>query len=142
MYSLAGKRVWVAGHRGMVGAAVVRRLIAEDCEVVLAGREVVDLTDQHAVYTWMNSQQLDCIVVAAAKVGGIHANNSAPVDFLQDNMLIQNNILKSAHECDVQRLLFLGSSCIYPKFAEQPIQEDSLLTGRLSPRTSGMQLPK
>ena len=133
MYSLSGTRIWVAGHRGMVGAAVVRRLVAEDCEVITAGREVVDLTNQHAVQTWMGSQQLDCIVVAAAKVGGIHANNSAPVDFLQDNMLIQNNILKSAHECDVQRLLFLGSSCIYPKFAEQPIQEDSLLTGPLEP---------
>ncbi len=133
MYSLAGTRIWVAGHRGMVGAAVVRRLVAEDCEVITAGREVVDLTNQQAVHTWMGSQQLDCIVVAAAKVGGIHANNSAPVDFLQDNMLIQNNILKSAHECDVQRLLFLGSSCIYPKFAEQPIQEDSLLTGPLEP---------
>jgi GDP-L-fucose synthase len=117
----------------MVGAAVVRRLVAEDCEVIVAGREVVDLTDQYAVYTWMSSQQLDCIVVAAAKVGGIHANNSAPVDFLQDNMLIQNNILKAAHECDVERLLFLGSSCIYPKFAEQPIREDSLLTGALEP---------
>ena len=133
MYSLAGKRVWVAGHRGMVGAAVLRRLASEDCEVIAAGREVVDLTDQHAVHTWMGSQKLDCIVVAAAKVGGIHANNSAPVDFLQDNMLIQNNILKAAHECDVQRLLFLGSSCIYPKFAKQPIQEASLLTGPLEP---------
>ena len=133
MYSLSGARIWVAGHRGMVGAAVVRRLVAEDCEVITAGREVVDLTNQQAVHTWMCSQQLDCIVVAAAKVGGIHANNSAPVDFLQDNMLIQNNILKSAHECDVQRLLFLGSSCIYPKFAEQPIREDSLLTGPLEP---------
>ena len=132
-YSLKGKTVWVAGHRGMVGRAVARRLEVEDCEVLTAGREVVDLCDQTAVNTWMSSAKPDCIVVAAAKVGGIHANNTAPVDFLQDNLVIQNNILAAAHTNDVQRLMFLGSSCIYPKFAEQPIHEDSLLTGPLEP---------
>ena len=132
-YSLKGKTVWVAGHRGMVGGAVARRLEVEDCEVLTAGREVVDLCDQTAVNTWMSNTKPDCIVVAAAKVGGIHANNTAPVDFLQDNLVIQNNILEAAHANDVQRLMFLGSSCIYPKFAEQPIHEDSLLTGPLEP---------
>ena len=117
----------------MVGGAVARRLEAEDCEMLTAGREVVDLCDQAAVNTWMSNTRPDCIVVAAAKVGGIHANNTAPVDFLQDNLVIQNNILAAAHANDVQRLMFLGSSCIYPKFAEQPIREDSLLTGPLEP---------
>ena len=117
----------------MVGGAVARRLQREDCEVLLAGREVVDLLDQVAVMEWMTEVKPDAIVVAAAKVGGIHANNSAPVDFLQSNLVIQNNILAAAHATDVHRLLFLGSSCIYPKYADQPIQEDSLLTGVLEP---------
>ena len=132
-YSLDGKKVWVAGHRGMVGGAVVRRLQSENCEILLAGRDVVDLSDRSEVRFWMSINRPDCIVVAAAKVGGIHANNSAPVDFLQNNLDIQNNILAAAHENEVNRLLFLGSSCIYPKFAEQPIREDSLLTGQLEP---------
>ena len=133
LYPLKGKKVWVAGHRGMVGGAVARRLESEGCDLLLAGRDVVDLCDQSAVQAWMAANRPDCIVVAAAKVGGIHANNVAPVDFLQDNLVIQNNILAAAHETDVERLLFLGSSCIYPKFAEQPIREDSLLTGTLEP---------
>lgn len=132
-YELSGKRVWVAGHRGMVGGAVARRLESENCEVLLAGREVVDLLDQVAVEEWMIEAKPDAIVAAAAKVGGIHANNTAPVDFLQNNLVIQNNILAAAHACDVDKLLFLGSSCIYPKFAEHPIHEDSLLTGALEP---------
>jgi GDP-L-fucose synthase len=132
-FELSGKRIWVAGHRGMVGGAVARKLESEDCEVLLAGREVVDLLDQVAVKEWMTEAKPDAIVVAAAKVGGIHVNNTAPVDFLQHNLVIQNNILAAAHACDVGRLLFLGSSCIYPKFAEQPIHEDSLLTGALEP---------
>ena len=117
----------------MVGGAVVRRLSAEGCDLLLAGRDVVDLCDQLAVRAWMADNRPDCVVVAAAKVGGIHANNVAPVDFLQDNLIIQNNILAAAHHFDVERLLFLGSSCIYPKFADQPIREDSLLTGALEP---------
>lgn len=132
-YSLWGKKIWVAGHRGMVGGAIARRLELEDCDLLLAGREVVDLTDQRAVGAWMASHRPDCIVVAAAKVGGIHANTVAPVDFLQNNLIIQNNILEAAHQNHVERLLFLGSSCIYPKFADQPIREDSLLTGALEP---------
>lgn len=132
-YSLEKKKVWIAGHRGMVGGAVARRLESENCEILLAGREIIDLADQSAVQDWMSVNRPDCVVVAAAKVGGIHANNSAPVDFLKNNLVIQNNILSAAHENNVQRLLFLGSSCIYPKFAEQPIREDSLLTGSLEP---------
>jgi GDP-L-fucose synthase len=132
-YSLEDKKIWIAGHRGMVGGAVVRRLESENCEVLLAGREIVDLCDQSAVRDWMAMNRPDCIVLAAAKVGGIHANNVSPVDFLQTNLIIQNNILAAAHHVGVQRLLFLGSSCIYPKFADQPIREDSLLTDALEP---------
>ena len=132
-YNLTGKRIWVAGHRGMVGGAVVRRLASEGCEVITAGREVVDLVNQKAVHDWMAATKPDAIVLAAAKVGGIHANATYPVDFLYENLMIEANILHAAHEADVERLLFLGSSCIYPKFADQPIQEASLLTGALEP---------
>ena len=132
-YKLSGKSIWVAGHRGMVGGAVVRRLAREDCKVLSVDREIVDLLDQVAVKEWMIKAKPEVIVVAAAKVGGINANNLAPVDFLQNNLIIQNNILVAAHVCDVERLLFLGSSCIYPKFTQQPIHENSLLTGTLEP---------
>ena len=132
-YDLTGKRIWVAGHRGMVGGAVVRRLGSEGCEVITAGREVVDLVDQKAVHDWMSATKPDAIILAAAKVGGIHANATYPVDFLYENLTIEANILHATHEADVERLLFLGSSCIYPKFANQPIQEGSLLTGALEP---------
>lgn len=132
-YDLEGKRIWVVGHRGMVGGAVVRRLEQEDCEIITAGREVVDLVSQKAVHDWMAANKPDAIILAAAKVGGIHANNTYPVDFLYENLMIEANIIHAAHEADVDRILFLGSSCIYPKFAEQPIREDSLLTGPLEP---------
>jgi GDP-L-fucose synthase len=132
-YDLSGKRIWVAGHRGMVGSAVVRRLEAEDCEVICAGRDVVNLSDQHAVQSWMAQEKPDAIVLAAAKVGGILANDTYPVDFLYENLMIEANIINAAHLNDVERLLFLGSSCIYPKLAPQPISEDSLLTGPLEP---------
>lgn len=132
-YDLTGKRIWVAGHRGMVGSAVVRRLASENCEVITAGRDVVDLVDQAAVRAWMSESRPDAIVLAAAKVGGIKANHDFPVDFLYQNLMIEANILQAAHETDVERVLFLGSSCIYPKFAPQPIPEDALLTGPLEP---------
>ena len=132
-YRLERKKVWVAGHRGMVGGAVARRLGSEGCSILTADRDSLDLCDQSAVQNWMKVHRPDCIVVAAAKVGGIHANNLAPVDFLQNNLAIQNNIFGAAHKNNVERLLFLGSSCIYPKFAAQPIKEDSLLTGALEP---------
>ena len=133
VYSLAGKKVWVAGHRGMVGGAVVRRLAREDCEVITAGRDVVDLTSQAEVRDWMAEARPDAIVMAAAKVGGIMANNENPVDFLLQNLQIETNIVEAAHANEVARFLFLGSSCIYPKLAPQPIPENSLLTGPLEP---------
>lgn len=132
-YDLTGKRIWVAGHRGMVGSAVVRRLAEEPCEVLTAGRDTLDLTDQAAVRDWMQKTRPDAIVMAAARVGGIKANNDFPVDFLLQNLLIETNIAQAAHEADVNRFLFLGSSCIYPKMAPQPIPESSLLTGPLEP---------
>lgn len=133
MYSLANKRVWVAGHRGMVGGALVRRLAGEDCEVVTAGRDIVDLKDQAAVRSWMADVRPQAIFLAAAKVGGILANDTYPADFLYDNLMIEANIIEAAFREDVEKLCFLGSSCIYPKFAPQPITEDSLLTGPLEP---------
>ena len=132
-YSLNGKRIFVAGHRGMVGSALVRRLASEGCEVVTAGRDVLDLTDQAAVRDWFNTEKPDAVILAAAKVGGIHANETYPVDFLADNLALQTNVITSAHESGVEKLLFLGSSCIYPKHAPQPIPEEALLTGPLEP---------
>ena len=133
LYNLKGKRIWVAGHNGMVGGAILRRLEQEDCEIITAGRHVLDLVKQNAVQEWMRMEKPDAIILAAAKVGGILANSTYPVDFLYENLMIQTNIIHAAHEIDVKRLLFLGSSCIYPKFAKQPIKEDSLLTGSLEP---------
>ncbi|MEO1989289.1 MAG: GDP-L-fucose synthase [Martelella sp.] len=132
-FDIAGKRIWVAGHRGMVGAAVVRRLAGENCEVITAGRDTVDLKRQAEVEAFMADAKPDAVVMAAAKVGGILANDTYPADFLYDNLMIEANIFEAAHKNSVDRFLFLGSSCIYPKFAEQPIREDSLLTGPLEP---------
>jgi GDP-L-fucose synthase len=132
-YSLRGKKVWVAGHKGMVGSAVVDRLKPEGCEVLTAIRADVDLRDQKAVELWMQKNRPTVVVVAAAKVGGILANNSYPVDFLYDNLMIEANIIHAAWKQEVEKLLFLGSSCIYPKFAPQPIPENALLTGSLEP---------
>lgn len=132
-WDITGKRIWVAGHKGMVGGAVVRRLGSEDCEVITAGRDIVDLTQQTQVKEWMAETKPDAIIMAAAKVGGILANNTQPVDFLLNNLQIETNIVEAAHANDVDRFLFLGSSCIYPKLAPQPIPEDSLLTGPLEP---------
>jgi len=132
-YDLAGKRVFVAGHRGMVGSAIARRLAREDCEVLTTPRAETDLMDQAAVRAWFAREKPDAVFLAAAKVGGILANDSFPADFLYDNLMIEANIIEAAHRSDVSKLMFLGSSCIYPKFAEQPIREDSLLTGALEP---------
>jgi len=131
-FQLAGKRIYVAGHRGMVGAAVVRRLASEDCSVLTADRSV-DLRDQAAVRAWFERERPDVVVVAAAKVGGILANDSFPADFLYDNLMIEANLIEAAFRNDVSKLLFLGSSCIYPKLAPQPIVEEALLTGPLEP---------
>lgn len=133
VYSLKGKKVWVAGHRGMVGSALVRRLQDEDCEMVLAPRENVDLRDPAQTRAWMDAERPEAVFVAAAKVGGILANHTRPADFLYDNLMIEANVMHAAYETGVQKLVFLGSSCIYPKFATQPIREDALLTGALEP---------
>ncbi|HKY18593.1 MAG TPA: GDP-L-fucose synthase [Rhizomicrobium sp.] len=132
-YTLAGKRIWVAGHRGMVGSALVRRLESENCTILTVGRGTLDLRDAGAVKNWMHTNKPQAVVLAAAKVGGIVANDSWPADFLYDNLAIENAIIHGAFETDVEKLLFLGSSCIYPKFAPQPIAEDALLTGPLEP---------
>lgn len=132
-FDLTGKRVFVAGHRGMVGSAIVRRLASENCEVLTAGRDVLDLKDQAAVRGWFAAEKPDAVFLAAAKVGGILANDSYPADFLYDNLMIEANVIEAAHRSGTQKLLFLGSSCIYPRLASQPIPEDALLTGPLEP---------
>ena len=132
-FDLKGKRVYVAGHRGMVGGAVVRRLASEGCEVITAGRDRADLKRQSEVEAFFKAEKPDAVVMAAAKVGGILANDTYPADFLYDNLMIEANIVQAAHEVGVGKFLFLGSSCIYPKLAPQPIQEDALLTGPLEP---------
>lgn len=132
-FDLEGKRVFVAGHRGMVGSAIVRRLATEGCEILTATRHQLDLKDQKAVRDWFAHAKPQAVFLAAAKVGGILANDSFPADFLYDNLMIEANIIEAAWRNQVDKLLFLGSSCIYPKFAEQPIVEDALLTGALEP---------
>lgn len=132
-YPLAGKRVFVAGHRGMAGSAIVRRLAREDCVVLTAARSELDLMDQAATRAWFDEHRPDAVVVAAAKVGGILANDSQPAEFLYDNLMIEANVIEAAHRHDTEKLLFLGSSCIYPKHAAQPMAEDALLTGSLEP---------
>lgn len=131
MFSLQDKTIWVAGHRGMVGAALVRRLAGH--RVLTAPRDVVDLTRQAEVERWVAENRPDVVVVAAARVGGIAANSARPVDFLADNLLIETNIMAACAALPVQKLLFLGSSCIYPRLAAQPMREDALLTGPLEP---------
>ncbi len=133
IFALAGKRVWVAGHRGMVGSALVRRLGREDCEIVTVDRDRLDLRRQAEVEAWMEQVRPQVIFLAAAKVGGILANDTAAGDFLYDNLMIEANVIHGAHRIGVEKLLFLGSSCIYPRDAAQPIPEDALLSGPLEP---------
>jgi GDP-L-fucose synthase len=131
---LEGKRVWVAGHRGMVGRALVERLSdIAGLTLVVAGRDELDLRDREATRRWVKAQRPDLAFIAAARVGGILANDSYPVDFLEDNLLIELSAIRAAFDAGVEKLLFLGSSCIYPKLAPQPISEDSLLTAPLEP---------
>ena len=132
-YELSGKRVFVAGHKGMVGSAIVRRLQAEGCDILTAGRQELDLIDQAAVRGWLADAKPDAVIIAAAKVGGILANDTYPADFLYDNLMIETNLIEASFRIGVEKLLFLGSSCIYPKLAEQPIAEEALLTGPLEP---------
>lgn len=133
IFPLEGKRVFVAGHKGMVGSAIVRRLASEKCQVLTVDRQSVDLENQAEVRAYILEARPEAIFLAAAKVGGILANDTYPADFLYDNLMIAANVIHAAHEARVQKLLFLGSSCIYPKFAPQPIGEDALLTGPLEP---------
>jgi GDP-L-fucose synthase len=133
IFPLANKRVWVAGHRGMVGQALVRRLEHEDCEILTVSRAELDLRRQEPTMAWMVEARPDAIFLAAARVGGILANDSYPADFLADNLAIQSNVIEGARRAGVGKLLFLGSSCIYPKLAPQPIPEEALLTGPLEP---------
>jgi GDP-L-fucose synthase len=126
-------RIYVAGHRGMVGGAISRKLRERGVEVITRTHAELDLTDQAAVRTFFASEKPDGVVLAAAKVGGIHANNTYPADFIYENLMIEANVVHQAYVAGVQRLLFLGSSCIYPRAVEQPMREDALLTGVLEP---------
>lgn len=133
MLSLRNKKIWVAGHRGMVGSALVRRLTSEGCTLLTATRSQLNLELQDETLRFVSSERPDVVIIAAAKVGGIAANSRYPADFLYRNLMIQSNIMEASHRNNVEKLLFLGSSCIYPKFAAQPITEDALLTGSLEP---------
>jgi GDP-L-fucose synthase len=132
-FALAGRRVWVAGHRGMVGSAVVRRLAREKCEILTAGRKDADLRRQGEVEAWLAKAKPDAVFLAAATVGGILANDSRPAEFIYDNLAIETNVVHAAWRAGVRKLLFLGSSCIYPRLAPQPMKEEHLLTGALEP---------
>ena len=130
---MSQRRIFVAGHRGMVGSAIVRQLAVLGETAIVATRAELDLRDQSQTQRWLMDNKPDAVIIAAARVGGIHANNSYPAQFLYDNLAIQNNLIHGAHLAGIDRLVFLGSSCIYPKFAPQPIHEDALLTGPLEP---------
>lgn len=142
MGELRGKRIWVAGHGGMVGGALVRRLHSEGALVLGADRQSLDLRRQEQVEHYIDRERPDAIVLAAARVGGILANDRMPADFLQDNLLIAANVIGAAHAAGIDRLLFLGSSCIYPRDAQQPIPENALLSGPLEPTNQWYALAK
>jgi GDP-L-fucose synthase len=132
-FELTGRRVWVAGHRGMAGSAIVRRLERESCEIVTADRDELDLLRQAEVHAWMSASGIDAVFLAAAKVGGILANSMRPAEFIYENLVIETNVIQAAKDAGVKKLLFLASSCIYPRMAEQPMHEEALLTGPLEP---------
>ena len=132
-FDLNGKKVWIAGHRGMAGSAIARRLAKENCQIVTATRTELDLKRQADVEGWMAAQKLDAVFLAAAMVGGIMANSTRPAEFLYDNLVIETNIIHAAHQTGVKKLVFMGSSCIFPRAAPQPMSEDALLTGPLEP---------
>lgn len=133
IFSLAGRRVFVAGHRGMVGSALVRRLALEECEILTADRRKLDLRHQAETEAWIGEARPDAVFVAAATVGGILANSTRPAEFLYNNLMIAGNIIEAARRSGVRKLVYLGSSCIYPRAAPQPMREDALLTGPLEP---------
>ena len=132
-FKIAGKKVWVAGASGMVGGATVRRLASEDCEILTPSHRELDLIDQAAVNQWLAANKPDVVVIAAATVGGILANSTRPAEFIYNNIAIESNIIAAAHQNNVEKLLFLGSACIYPREATQPMAEEALLTGPLEP---------
>ncbi|WP_280968611.1 MULTISPECIES: GDP-L-fucose synthase [unclassified Bradyrhizobium] len=132
-FELKGKSVYVAGHRGMVGSALVRRLAREDVKLVTVDRREVDLCNQAAVFDWFAKMRPQVVFLAAAKVGGIAANDTLRAEFIYDNIAIAANVIHAAHQSGAEKLMFLGSSCIYPKLASQPLREDSMLTGPLEP---------
>jgi GDP-L-fucose synthase len=132
-YDLNSKRVWVAGHRGMAGSAILRRLASEGCKCLSAASSELDLRRQADVEAWIAAMRPDAVFVAAGRVGGIVANDSQPVDFLYDNLMIEANVIAGAHRAGVDKLLFLSSSCTYPRLAQQPMTEEALLTGPLEP---------
>jgi GDP-L-fucose synthase len=132
-FPLQGKRVFVAGHKGLAGSAIKRRLELEACEILTVEHQSVDLTDGAATESWLLDNKPDVIFLAAARVGGIDANDKFPVDFLADNLAIALNVIRGAYKARVRKLLTLGSSCVYPKMARQPVVEDALLTGPLEP---------
>jgi GDP-L-fucose synthase len=132
-YTLRNKRVWVAGHRGLVGSALVRRLEREGCEIVTAPRDTVDLRRPEQLERWMRDARPQAVFLAAARVGGIYANDTRPAEFIYDNLMIQSNVVEASRRAEVEKLLLMGSSCIYPRLAPQPIPEGALLTGPLEP---------
>ena len=141
-FDLSGKRVFVAGHTGMAGSAIVRRLSQEPCTVLVADRRELDFTDQDQTNRYLSAARPDVVIMAAGRVGGILANETYPVDFLADNLTMALNCIRASHLIDVQKLIFLGSSCVYPKFAKQPMSEDQLLTGALEPTNEGYAIAK
>ncbi len=132
-YTLRNKRVWVAGHRGLVGSALVRRLQGEGCEIVTAPRDSVDLRRPEQLERWIRDVRPQAVFLAAARVGGIYANDTRPAEFIYDNLMIQANVVEASRRAEVEKLLLMGSSCIYPRLAPQPIPEGALLTGPLEP---------
>ncbi len=142
LFSLEGKRIWVAGHRGMAGGAIVRRLAKENCDVLVATRQDADLRRQADIERWMKDNRPEVVFLAAGTVGGIQANSTRPAEFIYDNLEIAANVIHAANEIGVQKLVFLGSSCIYPRLAAQPMTEDALLTGPLEPTNQWYALAK
>lgn len=142
IYELKGKRVFVAGHRGMVGSALVRRLASESCTIIAATRSEVDLRRQEAVERFFERERPQAVFLAAARVGGILENATKPADFIYDNLMIEANVIEASRRVGVEKLLFLGTSCIYPRLAPQPISEDALLTGPLEPTNKPYALAK
>jgi len=142
MFSFRHKKIWVAGETGLVGRALTRALSAYDLQILSAPHSALELTDQRATFDWLSDNKPDCVIVAAAKVGGIGANTQSPADFICENLAIAGNVIEGAHRAGVQHLLFLGSSCIYPREAPQPISENSLMTGPLEPTNEAYAIAK